>query len=79
MWLAFSNNVQLLFLPAHTSHVLQPLDLSVFGPLKAKYRVRHNEVISGFDEGTVTEKRAFLECYRQARVHGMTESNIKAG
>jgi len=79
MWLAFSNNVQLLFLPAHTSHVLQPLDLSVFGPLKARYRARYNEVVSGFDEGTVAEKRAFLECYRQARVCGMTESNIKAG
>jgi len=79
MWLAFSNNVQLLFLPAYTSHVLQPLDLSVFSPLKAKYRVRHNEVISSFDEGIVAEKRAFLEYYRQARVHRMTEFNIKAG
>ncbi|KAI0997864.1 hypothetical protein K3495_g10325 [Podosphaera aphanis] len=27
------NNIQLLFLPAHSSHVLQPLDLGVFAPL----------------------------------------------
>jgi len=79
MWLAFSNNVQLLFLLAHTSHILQPLDLLVFSPLKAKYRARHNEVVSSFDEGTVTENRAFLKCYQQARVHRITKSNIKAG
>ncbi|KZL82715.1 transposase, partial [Colletotrichum incanum] len=35
MWLCYINNIHLLFLPPHTSHVLQPLDQSVFGPLKA--------------------------------------------
>ena len=61
MWLAFSNNVQLLFLPVHTSHLLQLLDFSVFGPLKAKYRATHNEVVPGFDEGIITKKEGFCK------------------
>jgi 4-hydroxybenzoate polyprenyltransferase len=40
MWECFQNNIHLLFLPPHTSHVLQPLDLSVFSPLKHAYRKR---------------------------------------
>lgn len=35
MWLCFRHNIRLLFLPPHTSHVLQPLDLAVFSSLKA--------------------------------------------
>ena len=30
--------VELLGFPAHTTHILQPLDVGVFGPLKEKYR-----------------------------------------
>ena len=32
--LAIANNVCLLGLPPHTTHILQPLDVGVFGPLK---------------------------------------------
>jgi hypothetical protein len=28
------NRISLLILPPHTSHVLQPLDVAIFGPLK---------------------------------------------
>jgi DDE superfamily endonuclease len=31
------NNIHVLCFPAHTTHILQPLDISVFGPLKAAY------------------------------------------
>ena len=34
MYLCFQHRIQLLFLPPHTSHVLQPLDLAVFSALK---------------------------------------------
>ena len=33
--LARARNVHLVCLPAHTSHILQPLDVGVFGPMKA--------------------------------------------
>ena len=34
MWECFLNHVYIVFLPAHTSHFLQPLDVAVFRPLK---------------------------------------------
>ena len=37
MWECKQNDVELLFLPAHSSHVLQPLDLGTFSPLKSRY------------------------------------------
>jgi 4-hydroxybenzoate polyprenyltransferase len=38
MWNCYKNNIHLFFLPPHISHVLQPLDLLVFSPLKRSYR-----------------------------------------
>lgn len=34
----FKNDIYALFLPAYTSHVLQPLDISIFSLLKSRYR-----------------------------------------
>ena len=36
--LAIDNNISLYKLAAHASHLLQPLDVSVFGPVKTKWR-----------------------------------------
>ena len=35
---AIKNDVELLCLPAHTSHVLQPLDVGVFSVVKATWK-----------------------------------------
>ena len=35
MYECFKNGIYLLFLPSHASHVLQPLDVSCFSPVKA--------------------------------------------
>ena len=80
MWLCFQNNVQLLYLPAHCSHVLQPLDLGVFSSLKNAYRrLLYSRMVEGLDESSVTGKRLFLECYRLAREEGMSIRNIRSG
>ena len=34
---ARKNEIEILCFPPHTTHVLQPLDKVVFGPLKEKY------------------------------------------
>ena len=36
--LARENGIDMVLLPAHTSHLLQPLDVSVFKPFKDQYR-----------------------------------------
>ena len=36
--LARDNNIHLFCLPPHSTHLLQPLDVSVFGPMKAAWR-----------------------------------------
>ncbi len=74
----YFNNILLLFLPCHSSHVLQPLDVAVFGPVKKFYRVELSKHPDDHDSSPIG-KRIFLECYAVARKHGITKNNILAG
>src|SRR6266699_1100653 len=74
----FNSNIYLLFLPPHTSHILQPLDLSVFGPIKTYYRIAIGNLIYQSDDCPM-DKRGFLECYSKTRQHSLNENNILAG
>ncbi|KAF1983142.1 DDE-domain-containing protein [Aulographum hederae CBS 113979] len=76
--MAKDNKVFILYLPAHTSHILQPLDLGVFGPLKTKYS-QQLQKLATFTDGTDIKKNMFLALYKQARIEGLTSSNIKTG
>jgi hypothetical protein len=78
MWECFSNNIHLLFLPPHTSHILQPLDLSIFSPLKQAYR-KQLGFLSLLTDSTPIGKRNFLHCYRKARISSLIAINIKSG
>lgn len=78
IWECYINNTHLLFLPPHTLHVLQPLDLSIFSPLKHAYRIRLGN-LSILNDSTPIGKRNFLHCYQQARKDGLTAYNSKAG
>src|SRR5882757_7170022 len=77
MTACYLNNIYLLFLPAHTSHVLQPLDLGCFSSLKTAYRRLVNEYITLTDT-TKVGKAAFLEFYAKARESGLREDNIRS-
>jgi len=78
MWECFLHNIQLLFLPPHTSHVLQPLDLAVFSPLKTSYR-KQVGILSLLTDSTPVGKRNFLRCYYKARLDALTARNIRSG
>lgn len=78
MWECYSNNIQLLFLPPHTSHVLQPLDLAIFSSLKSSYR-KHVGHLSLLTDSTPLGKRNFLICYSKARKEAIIARNIKSG
>ncbi|TVY12490.1 hypothetical protein LARI1_G009648, partial [Lachnellula arida] len=78
MWIFFSNNIHLLFLPPHTSHVLQPLDLAVFSSLKASYR-KNVGTRALLTDASPIGKRNFLRCYYKARLDSLTGRNITSG
>lgn len=78
MRLCMTNRIQLVYLPPHTSHVLQPLDISVFGPLKAAYRAALT-LANPLVDTSPTRKETFLRCYFEARDIALIESNIKSG
>lgn len=74
MYLCYQHKI----LPPHTSHVLQPLDLSVFSPLKHYYR-KQVGFLSLLTDSSPVGKQNFLSCYQRARELALTASNIKGG
>jgi len=78
MWECFSNKVYIVFLPAHTSHILQPLDVGLFHPLKQAFQ-KHLHQLGQHDLSLVMAKKRFLYCYYKAREEVITEENIHSG
>ncbi|KAI1676478.1 DDE-domain-containing protein [Pyrenophora tritici-repentis] len=78
MWLCRLHQIQLLYLPAHSSHVLQPLDLAPFSVVKSSYR-RQIQELASLDDAAPVKKERFIACYYQAREAGLTERVIRAG
>jgi len=75
---AFKNKVFLLYLPLHTSHKTQPLDRSIFRPLKTYYR-QLTASLSKYRSSALANKQRFLLAYREARRKGFTKRNIRSG
>ncbi|EMG46085.1 putative intact version of Cirt1 transposase, partial [Candida maltosa Xu316] len=70
------NNIVLLILPPHCSHVLQPLDLNVFGKVKNKYKSKIGDLVCDKKHKKVI-KRAFMIFYGQSRQEHFTPENIR--
>jgi hypothetical protein len=78
MWLCKVNKIHLLYLLAHASHLLQPLDLALFSILKSRYR---NEIraLSALNDAALVKKERFIVSYNKAREEGLSERIIRAG
>jgi hypothetical protein len=74
----FLNNVFCCYLPAHTSHGLQPLDNGPFNALKAAYR-RELGFLASLTDSAPVDKVNFIRAYSAAREGGLTRKNILAG
>lgn len=72
-----NNAIDLLILPPHTSHLLQPLDVSVFGPLKRSLAAE-TDAASRLDPGRI-QRVEWTETYIRARSIALSSSNIKSG
>ncbi|RYP65656.1 hypothetical protein DL771_008208 [Monosporascus sp. 5C6A] len=65
MWMCLQNKIYIIFLPAHASHVFQPLDVGVFATLKRKFRYWFRERCYG-RTSEVTDKADFLWAFSKA-------------
>jgi len=62
-------------LPAHTSDVLQPLDLIMFSPIKGKYKDKLYQLCE-LNDGDNTKKKDFCHLYHEARKETFKPSNF---
>jgi hypothetical protein len=72
---AVSQHLILFVLPAHSSHVLQPLDVAVFGPFKGYY-YRECAAFMRQNMGKAVTKYSMTEIACKAYLHAMTPANI---
>ncbi|GBP27792.1 hypothetical protein EVAR_94196_1 [Eumeta japonica] len=76
--IAKDNGVTLLTIPPHSSHRLQPLDVSVFGPLQTYYNAAMDSWLMRHPGKTISIYN-IAELLGQAFNRAMTPSNIKSG
>ena len=78
MRICFENSIYLFYLIPHSSHVLQPLDLSCFSVVKSRYR-RDVADLASLSDSAPIKKNHFLEIYDGARTEGLKRPIIRAG
>jgi hypothetical protein len=64
-------------MPPHLSHLLQPLDVGCFAPLKQAYERQAEELMR--NQITYITKLEFLPCFKRAFNAAITPSNIQGG
>ncbi|KAH0209605.1 CENP-B protein, partial [Aureobasidium melanogenum] len=63
-------------LPAHTSDILQPCDLTMFSPIKGKYKDKLYELCQ-LNDSEPTKKKDFCRLYHEARKETFKPSNYE--
>jgi hypothetical protein len=72
-----TNSILPLCMPPHSSHILQPLDVSCFSPLKASYGKQIEKMMRM--QITHITKDDFFDAFFEAFNIAMTENNVRAG
>ena len=75
--LCFSNNVLLLCLPPHSTHLLQPLDVGLFGPYQHIYGLAVDNYIRSGQNVMGIKKTIFIPFLTEARQATFTAHNIR--
>ena len=71
--------ILLLILPSHSTHRLQPLDVSLFAPLATFYTNGLNQLLSNSLGMVSMTKRAFWSIFWPAWRQAFTPENIESG
>lgn len=74
---AVEQKIILLCLPSHTTHMIQPLDVSLFQPLSTVYRTALTDFLDRA-RGYTVDKVDFLNLYLPARKKAFTDKNIRS-
>ena len=71
------NNIILFVLPAHTSHLLQPMDVGCFGPLQRIYDTEVHKYMRN-NPGSVVTRYNICEIACKAYVPALSTENLKS-
>lgn len=78
MYECMVHNVRCLYIPSHSSHIMQPLDLGIFSALKEYY----HQATMGFGFFSASgpyNKQRFVKAYKQASKRAFSDRNIHTG
>jgi hypothetical protein len=76
--LAMNSGLDIVSLPSHTSHALQPLDVSYFKPFKSAFRqIRDSWTL--VNKGRKVEKQDLCEWTAAALLRALSSKNIRSG
>jgi hypothetical protein len=70
--------IDMVTLPSHISHVLQPLDVSIFAPFKKAFRLIRDEWVLN-NGGRAPAKEDLAEWIHKGLKKASTEKNIRSG
>lgn len=75
--LCIENDIDLLILPPHCSHLLQPLDVGVYGPLKRF----HAQEVDRYTRAGIKriQRHHWVEIFQCIREKGLIPQNIRSG
>lgn len=73
--LAKQNQIYLFTFPAHTSHLLQPLDVGVYKPLKTNWSTSLNDIMR--DNPREKTNRTFHTILNPAFIKSFSSKNIQ--
>jgi hypothetical protein len=68
------HKIVILCMPLHSLHLLQPLNVGCFAPLKKAYRDEVNKLMRNWINHIT--KQEFLLCFKAAYKNAVTASNI---
>ena len=71
------NKIVAVCMPPHSSHLLQPLNVGCFSPLKVAYGDQVNKLVRTWINHIT--KQEFLPCFKEAFNKAITPSNIQGG
>ena len=75
---AIAHGVDMISLPSHTSHALQPLDVACFKPFKIAFKAYRNKWMVQNNGGKV-EKQTLAHWVDLSLKRALSKSNIKVG